>query len=229
MHCVATYCIFSENQTLIPMKNFTLILCSLLFSSMAFGLDLTINIEVCESASSVRMTGPWWGWAANGGPEATDNGDGTWTIVLPDMTADMEFLLVVDGVQENLIQAMADGGSCAPVTDYWSYANRKWLTTDPNSINVTFNQCTACATTGTETDLLSGLSIYPNPATDVLMVSNDNNIDRVQMVNIFGSVVLDQTMQSNLGKLDVSAMSPGIYFVTVSANNQQVVRKITVK
>ena len=214
------------------MKNFTLVLCSLLLSSMVYAVDLTINIEVCESATSVRMTGPWWGWNPSGGPVAEDNGDGTWTIVMPNMTADMEFLLVVDGVQENLVQAMAGGGSCAPVTDYANYANRQWKTTDPNSIDVTYNQCEACQTdffVSTETDLLSGLSIYPNPATDVLMVSNDNNIDRVQMVNIFGSVVLDQTIQANSGKLDVSAMSPGIYFVTVSANSQQVVRKITVK
>ena len=214
------------------MKNFTLILCSLLFSSTVYAVDLTINIEVCESATSVRMTGPWWGWNPSGGPVAENNGDGTWTIVMPNMTADMEFLLVVDGVQENLIQAMIDGGSCAPVTDYSGYANRQWKTTDPNSIDVTYNQCEACQTdffVSTETNLLSGLSIYPNPATDVLMVSNDNNIDRVQIVNIFGSVVLDQTIQANSGKLDVSAMSPGIYFVTVSANSQQVVRKITVK
>ena len=201
---------------------------------MVYAVELSINVEVCDDASSVKMTGPWWGWSQDSPdlPVGQSNGDGTWTITLPNMSADMEYLLIVDGVQENLIQAMVDGGSCAPVTDWWSYANRKWLTTDPNSIDVTYNQCEACQTdffVSTETDLLSGLSIYPNPATDVLMVSNDNNIDRVQIVNIFGSVVLDQTIQANSGKLDVSAMSPGIYFVTVSANSQQVVRKITVK
>ncbi len=36
-----------------------------------------------------------------------DNGDGTWTFTFsPPPTADMEYLLVVDGVQENLISAM---------------------------------------------------------------------------------------------------------------------------
>lgn len=211
------------------MKNFTLILCSLLFSTTAFGLDLTINVEVCDAATSVRMTGPWWGWDPNGGPEATNNNDGTWSFLLPNMTADMEYLIVVDGNQENLIQAMVDGGSCAPITDYSNYANRKWFTTDSSEINITYGQCTACATTGTETDLLSGLSIYPNPATDFLMISNDNTVDRVQMVNIFGSVVLDQNLKGTSGKLDISALSPGIYFVTVMSSNQQAVRKITVK
>ena len=206
------------------MKNFTLILSSLLFSSMAFG-QLTINVSFCDATpSSVRIGGGWWnGWDPNAGPEAADNGDGTWTFTFdPVPGADMEYKIVADGVYEDLT-----GESC--ILNQGGYYNRFWYTTDPLVNDVTFGQCAACATTGTETDLLSGLSIYPNPATDVLMVSNDNNIDRVQMVNIFGSVVLDQTIQANSGKLDVSAMSPGIYFVTVSANNQQVVRKITVK
>ena len=76
------------------------------------------------------MTGPWWNWDPNGGPEAADNGDGTWTFTLdPAPTADMEYLLIVDGVQEDLTAAntATDDWSCTPVTDYWSYANRLWV------------------------------------------------------------------------------------------------------
>ena len=41
----------------------------------------------------------------------------------------MEYLLVVDGVQEDLVAAGTASGdwSCTPVTDYWSYANRLWV------------------------------------------------------------------------------------------------------
>ena len=40
----------------------------------------------------------------------------------------MEYLLVVDGVQEDLVAANTASGdwSCTPITDYWSYANRLW-------------------------------------------------------------------------------------------------------
>ena len=169
------------------------------------------------------MTGPWWSWDPNGGPVASDNGDGSWTFTFVEVpTADMEYKVVADGNFEDLT-----GESC--ILDQGGFFNRFWYTTDSLNNDITFGQCAACTTTGIETDLLSELSVYPNPATDVLMVLNDNNIDRIQMVNIFGSVVLDQTIQANSEKLDVSAMSPGIYFVTVSANSQQVVRKITVK
>jgi hypothetical protein len=85
--------------------------------SVSYAQNLVITTEVCTSATSVRLTGPFWGWNPTGGPVATSNGNGTWTFTLsPAPTADMEYLLVVDGVQENLISAMQNGGTCAPVT-----------------------------------------------------------------------------------------------------------------
>lgn len=127
-----------------------------LFSLTAlFGQTLTITTTVCTSATEVRMTGPFWNWNPTGGPIAVSNGDGTWTFTFnPAPTADMEYLLIVDGVQENLIQAMVNGGTCAPVTNYSSYANRKWLLTDPLNITNTYGQCGTCGgSTLTQMDL----------------------------------------------------------------------------
>ncbi len=108
---------------------------------------LLITTSVCATASSVRMTGPWWGWDPTSGPEAVSNNDGTgtWTFTLdPAPTADMEYLLVVDGVQENLISIMANGGTCAPVTDNANYANRLWVVDSGDVIN-NYGQCgTTC-------------------------------------------------------------------------------------
>ena len=98
---------------------------SCLYSSV-----LTITTTVCSSATSVALTGPWWGWDPTAGPTAVDNGNGTWTFTLdPAPTADMEYLLVVDGVQEDLVAAGTASGdwSCTPITDYFSYANRQWV------------------------------------------------------------------------------------------------------
>ncbi|MFT6727611.1 MAG: hypothetical protein ACI9RU_001713, partial [Litorivivens sp.] len=114
--------------------------------------DLIINAEICTAAAEVRMTGAFWGWDPTGGPVAADNGDGTWTFTLsPAPTADMEYLIVLDGVVENLITEMVNGGTCAPVTDFSSYANRLWLTADALTVDVTYGQCAACAP---QTDLI---------------------------------------------------------------------------
>ncbi len=111
----------------------------------SFAQNLIITTEVCNSATEVRMTGPFWNWDPIGGPIAVNNGNGTWTFTFtPAPSADMEYLLIVDGVQENLISAMQNGGTCAPITDYSAYANRQWLMTDGDTISNTYGQCTAC-------------------------------------------------------------------------------------
>ena len=102
---------------------------------------LLITTSVCSTATSVRLTGPWWGWDPAGGPAAADNGDGTWTFTFdPAPTDNMEYLLVVDGVQENLISIMANGGDCAPVTDNANYANRRW-DLGTGDVTNTYGQC----------------------------------------------------------------------------------------
>ena len=110
---------------------------------------LTITTTVCDtSASEVRLTGPWWSWDPMGGPVAADNGDGTWTFTFnPAPTADMEYLLVVDGVQEDMVASGNASGnwSCTPITDYWSYANRLWTVGSGDVTGIVYGTCDSCA------------------------------------------------------------------------------------
>ena len=80
---------------------------------------LTITTTVCDGATEVRLTGPWWGWDPTAGPIAVDNGDSTFAFIFnPAPTADMEYLLIVDGVPGRL--------SC-----FW-YCIRRWSPTCTN-------------------------------------------------------------------------------------------------
>ena len=132
-------------------------------------VDLTITTTVCTTALEVRLTGPFWSWDPTAGPIAVDNGDGTHTFTFsPAPTADMEYLLIVDGVQENLVAANSDPAtadwSCTPVTDYWSYANRQWLLGSGDVTN-TYGTCGACVST-TDGCMDSTASNYNSSATN---------------------------------------------------------------
>ena len=77
----------------------------------------------------MRITGPWWSWGA-GGPVATYLGSNTWNVTIPAGASDMEYLWVLDGVQEDLIFE-SEQGECDTaitnghiVTDYANYATR---------------------------------------------------------------------------------------------------------
>ena len=140
------------------------------------------------------MTGPWWGWDPNGGPEAVDNGDGTWTVTLdPAPTESMEYLWVVDGTQESLVAAAAAGECTAEidagafVTDYSSYANRKHVLGSGDVTDDVYAACdgTPASATGIVADM-SGIfdgftydeatSTYSWPSTAAAWagVANDN-------------------------------------------------------
>ena len=54
-----------------------------------------------------------------------------------------EIIVVVDGEQENLIEEMVNGGNCAPITDYFSYANRLWVL-GSGDMNITYGSCSEC-------------------------------------------------------------------------------------
>jgi hypothetical protein len=114
------------------------------------------------------MTGPWWGWDPNAGPVASDNGDGTWIFTFdPAPTDNMEYLLVVDGVQEDLVASGTASGdwSCTPITDYFGYANRQWTVGSGDVSNV-YGQCGACEAVVVSGCMDANASNYDSAATE---------------------------------------------------------------
>ena len=115
------------------MKQLYIIIATLFVVTFSNSQDINLTVTVPDGTTAVRLTGPWWNWDPNGGPEATDNGDNTWTVTMAAPTENMEYLWVVDGVQESLV-ASAGGGGCTVridagelITDYNIYANRVWV------------------------------------------------------------------------------------------------------
>ncbi|MGB1572667.1 MAG: T9SS type A sorting domain-containing protein, partial [Flavobacteriales bacterium] len=117
---------------------------------------LDLSCSGIEDVTSVRISGPWWGWDPNGGPEATEVSEGLWQVIFdPAPGADMEYKWVINGEYEDLLDFGEDllygdgyddylNGACAPITDYFSYANRLW-TAGSGDINDTWGQCAACS------------------------------------------------------------------------------------
>ena len=70
-------------------------------------------------------------------PSSDADGNGIWNGIYNFPLGDLEYKYEVDNWthQEDLIDDMQNGASCAPITDYWGYANR--IVTVSNSINST--------------------------------------------------------------------------------------------
>jgi PKD repeat protein len=77
------------------------------------------------------------------------------------------------------------------------------------------------------------INIYPNPASDFASISfgTYKGLADLKITDALGKSILDikQVETSNAYSLDLSAMKEGIYFVTVTTDGQQIVKKIVVR
>ena len=81
-------------------------------------------------------------------------------------------------------------------------------------------------TLANDTFLFQNLKIQPNPVTDIFIVSNQNNLDLVEVYNTIGQTIISKKVNDNQVKLDLSNYNSGVYFVKVYSENQNKTIKI---
>jgi hypothetical protein len=69
--------------------------------------------------------------------------------------------------------------------------------------------------------------VYPNPVKHELFIKSKSPIEKVEIYNQSGQVVLKETNFSE--KIDVSRLADGIYFVRITVDGTVVTKKIVVK
>jgi hypothetical protein len=83
-----------------------------------------------------------------------------------------------------------------------------------------------------ETDLIEGISITPNPANEFLNIEinfNDNLTSQVEITNLLGKQVYSKTANAieNIN-LDITNMTPGVYMVNIKHDNKMHTEKIVI-
>jgi hypothetical protein len=89
--------------------------------------------------------------------------------------------------------------------------------------------CTDCAYTNVEDMEKENITVYPNPATNVLNVKLAGDKEaNVQMFNLVGQQVYNSTA-TNTASINVSNMKAGVYMLKVSQNGKVYTSKVVVK
>ncbi|HNW68944.1 MAG TPA: DUF6130 family protein [Bacteroidales bacterium] len=94
-------------------------------------------------------------------------------------------------------------------------------------VNYTFNQFTVeprdvndiQVHVGINETAAQAFSIYPNPVSANLNISNIEGIDQVTISNILGETIMTQKVNGNNSSLNVAKLQSGIYFVTFIKDN----------
>jgi hypothetical protein len=72
--------------------------------------------------------------------------------------------------------------------------------------------------------------IYPNPANNVLnIVSYTVGIDKINIYNLNGQLVLNKEVNNNQKTLNISSLESGIYIVDILSENTSVKRKLVIE
>ncbi|HZW78545.1 MAG TPA: T9SS type A sorting domain-containing protein [Flavobacteriaceae bacterium] len=77
----------------------------------------------------------------------------------------------------------------------------------------------------TENNVLAGVSIYPNPSTDVLNISAPANVD-VESVTLYDVLGKSVNADFNNGTVNISALANGIYVLQVKTSEGILTQKV---
>ncbi len=85
-------------------------------------------------------------------------------------------------------------------------------------------------TLSTEEFDVNNLAIYPNPSNGIYNLSyGDITIKNIEIFDVTGKIIYQQNQLSNDATIDITNASAGVYFVKISAKNQEVIKKIIKK
>jgi len=79
---------------------------------------------------------------------------------------------------------------------------------------------------GANLDLEDTVSVYPNPASNVINLGASIALSSVELYDVFGKILLAK--EKDLTRIDVKEYTPGVYFLVITSNNQQIVKKVIV-
>lgn len=98
---------------------------------------------------------------------------------------------------------------------------------DPDKLYIYFDNITVTQGVGIN-ELDNNISIYPNPASSVLNVNANSNIQSVEVMNLMGQTIQVELANGLNTQINTSSLSNGVYMLRVTTENGVINQKFTV-
>ena len=82
---------------------------------------------------------------------------------------------------------------------------------------------------GIDANSLSEVSIYPNPATDLLNIVSENSIKQITIFNFIGQTMFDSEINNTNTVINTSTYQSGVYIIRIETAKSVKTEKITIK
>lgn len=110
--------------------------------------------------------------------------------------------------------------------DKW-YIYREDLLQIP--INAAFNLFIYDSSMATDEMTASEFKIYPNPVKDILNISNEKTIEKVEIFDLTGKNLIQKEMNSDKAEINMSSLPAGIYIVKIHSEGKMQTKKVIKK
>ncbi len=132
-----------------------------------------------------------------------------------------DFRYLVNGIGPTL-------GYFFPTNGLWEGMPNLLCYHSPEDEVTYIDNATNCIITGTENIIQKDLKLYPNPACTYIQIGDlsKNKIHMVEIMDWNGHLVLKQ--DNNTGKIDISELSSGVYFLKLSGDDTSLVSRFVV-
>jgi len=105
-------------------------------------------------------------------------------------------------------------------------------------VTAALTECTYVTSSDTiNVDVITGingtqagrLELFPNPANDVVNIASVTMIEKVEILNFIGQMVVSNPFVENTNlQLNVSALQPGVYFIRITTEKEIRTGKVTI-
>lgn len=79
-----------------------------------------------------------------------------------------------------------------------------------------------------ENPLHQAISVYPNPATNMLHITAQNGMTNVRIMNHLGQLVLSRNTEATTFTLNVSDLTTGVYFIEITTDQGTITEKLLI-
>jgi hypothetical protein len=81
----------------------------------------------------------------------------------------------------------------------------------------------------TNENTLTGVTVYPNPANDVLSVKGLKNNATLTLVDAQGKTIATQAVEAGVATMNIDQVNAGVYFLHITSNNETSVQRVVVR
>ncbi len=158
---------------------------------------------------------------------------GTATVTLTTLPGDYDLQLLSSNGTTQLALSQNGGTTSETITRTYTagtYYLRVYGYNGANSATVCYTLRVQLGTAGRESDLVVGskISVFPNPVSDKvnLKIEDLRGVANVQVFDIYGKMVMQQTTSRMNTSLNMASLSAGIYMIKVMNDGKESVLKI---